>query len=45
MVNLIDPGIAWRPLTFLVLKAEYLIEDHPSQESPPGFKSSVAILF
>lgn len=44
-VNLVDLGIAYKPLPYLVLKAEYLIADHPAAAEPPGFKSSVAVLF
>ena len=38
-------GLAYKPYPWLVLKAEYLAADHPVDESPPGFKSSIAILF
>ncbi len=44
-VNLVIPGIAYKPLPYIVLKAEYLIADHPAPESPAGFKSSFAMLF
>lgn len=44
-VNLIDPGIAYKPLPYVVIKAEYLFADRHSTESPPGFASSVALLF
>jgi hypothetical protein len=44
-VNLIVPALAWKPRPYLVLKGEYLIADHIAEESPPGFKCSVAILF
>jgi hypothetical protein len=44
-VNLVIPGVAWKPRPYLVLKAEYLIADHRAEESPPGFKCSVAVLF
>jgi hypothetical protein len=44
-VNFVVPGLAWKPRSYLVLKAEYLIADHRAEESPPGFKCSVAILF
>ncbi len=44
-VNLFALGLAYKPLPPLVLKAEYLLADHPAQESPPGFKCSLAILF
>ena len=38
-------GLAWKPLPYVVIKAEYLFSDHRAEESPPGFKSSVAVLF
>jgi hypothetical protein len=38
-------GLAWKPLPYVILKAEYLFSDHRAEESPPGFKSSVAVLF
>jgi hypothetical protein len=38
-------GLAWRPFPYLVLKAEYLTSHERAAESPPGFKSSVALLF
>jgi hypothetical protein len=44
-VDLGVTGLAWRPVPYLVLKAEYLFSDRRAAESPPGFKSSVAILF
>ncbi len=44
-VNLIILGLAFKPLPYVVLKAEYLLADHPAAESPPGIKSSVAVLF
>jgi hypothetical protein len=44
-VNLIDLGVAYKPLPFIVLKAEYLIADHRAEAEPPGFKSSLAVLF
>ncbi|MFI5396094.1 MAG: hypothetical protein ACHQ9S_11220 [Candidatus Binatia bacterium] len=43
--NLVIPGFAYRPAPYLLLKAEYLIADHPVEESPPGFKFSFAFLF
>lgn len=43
--NLFVTGIAYRPRPWLLLKAEYLAADHPAEEEPSGFKSSVAILF
>ena len=44
-VNLFITGLAFKPVPYVVLKAEYLFADHPAEESPPGFKSSFAILF
>jgi hypothetical protein len=44
-VNLGVGGLAWKPLPYLVLKAEYLFADHRVEESPAGVKSSVAVLF
>ena len=43
--NLMVFGLAWRPWTPLVVKAEYLVADHRVEESPPGIKGSVAFLF
>ena len=44
-VNLVVLGVAYKPAAFMILKAEYLIADRRAEESPPGFKSSLAILF
>jgi hypothetical protein len=44
-VNLVILGLAYKPAPFAILKAEYLIADHRAAESPPGFRSSFAILF
>ena len=44
-LNLVVLGVAFRPTHYFVLKAEYLIADHPSENSPPGLKSSLAVLF
>jgi hypothetical protein len=38
-------GIDWAPRPYLLFKSEYLFSDHRAEESPPGFKSSVAVLF
>jgi hypothetical protein len=43
--NLFVPGLAFKPVPYIVLKGEYLIADHRVEESPPGFKASFAILF
>jgi len=44
-IHLVDLGIAYRPLPFLLLKAEYLIASRSSDLAEPGFKSSVSLLF
>jgi hypothetical protein len=44
-VSLGVAGLAWRPRPYLILKAEYLFADRRVEESPPGFESSVAVLF
>ena len=44
-VNIGVAGLAFKPLPYLLLKVEYLFADERCEESPPGFKSSVAILF
>ena len=38
-------GLAWRPRPYLVFKTEYLFTSHRAEESPPGFRASVAVLF
>ncbi len=43
--NLVVTGLAWKPWPAFVVKGEYLAADHPNEESPPGFKASVAVLF
>ena len=44
-VNLIVTGLAFKPVPYVALKAEYLFADHVAHDSPPGVKTSVAILF
>jgi hypothetical protein len=44
-VNLIVTGLAFKPVPYVVLKAEYLFADHVAVDSPPGVKASIAILF
>jgi hypothetical protein len=44
-VNIVDLGVAYKPAPPIIVKAEYLIADHRAEQSPPGFKCSVAILF
>lgn len=38
-------GLAWRPFPYLIVKTEYLFSRNRAEESPPGFRSSVALLF
>ncbi len=44
-VNLVVVGLAYKPVSFAVFKVEYLAADHRAEASPPGFKSSAAVLF
>jgi hypothetical protein len=44
-IHLVDLGIAYRPMSFLLLKAEYLIASRSSDLAEPGFKSSISLLF
>ena len=44
-VDIAVAGFAWKPVPYVILKAEYLFSHHRAEESPPGFKSSVAVLF
>ena len=44
-VNLFVAGLAYKPRPWVVVKLEYLAADHPAEASPPGFKSSLAVLF
>lgn len=44
-VNLVVLGLAYKPWPYVVLKGEYLIADHRAERSPPGVKTSLAILF
>ena len=38
-------GLAYKPLPYVVVKAEYLFSNHRTEEEPPGVKTSLAILF
>jgi hypothetical protein len=44
-VNLFDLGLAWVPVPYLRLKADYLIADHRNKTSSAGLRASVSILF
>jgi hypothetical protein len=44
-VNLFDLGLAWTPISYLRLKADYLIADHRGELASPGLRMSVSILF
>ena len=44
-IDLFDAGLAWRPLPFLILKADYLSVNRSSQFASPGFQASFALLF
>lgn len=44
-VNLVVAGAAWKPWDPVIVKVEYLVADHRVADSPPGVKSSVAVLF
>jgi len=44
-VNLFDLGIAWVPVPYLRLKADYLIADHRDKRAEPGLYMSFSILF
>jgi hypothetical protein len=45
-IDLYDAGVAWRPLPFLILKADYLFANRSSPEfASPGFRASFALLF
>jgi hypothetical protein len=44
-INLFDLGLAWVPVPYLRLKADYVIADHLSELSSPGLRMSVSILF
>jgi hypothetical protein len=44
-LDLVVSGLAYKPWDFAVFKLEYLAADHRSADSPPGFKTSFALLF
>jgi hypothetical protein len=44
-IDLYDAGLAWRPLSFLILKADYLFANRSSEFASPGFQGSFALLF
>ncbi len=45
-IDLYDAGLAWRPLSILILKADYLFANRFSPEfADPGFRASFALLF
>ncbi len=44
-VDLFDLGLAWVPVPYLRLKADYVIADHLDELSSPGLRMSVSILF
>jgi hypothetical protein len=44
-LQLYDAGLAWRPISFLILKADYLSANHSSESDRPGFRSSLSLLF
>lgn len=44
-VNLFDLGVAWVPVPYLRLKADYLIADHRDERAEPGLRMSFSILF
>ena len=44
-LNLFDLGLAWEPLPYLRLKADYLIADHRDELAEPGLRLSFSLLF
>jgi hypothetical protein len=44
-LNLFDLGLAWVPVPYLRLKADYLIADHRDELASPGLRMSFSILF
>ena len=44
-LELYDVGVAWRPIPFLILKADYLFANHSSESERPGIRSSLSLLF
>ena len=44
-VNVMTIGVAFRLLPTVVVKAEYQVADRLTKVEPPGFRSSIAVLF
>lgn len=44
-LDLYDLGVAWRPISFLILKVDYLVASRHSQLANPGIYGSIALLF
>ncbi len=44
-LHLFDVGVAWRPLSFLILKADYLLANRRSRVDPAGVRASASLLF
>jgi hypothetical protein len=44
-LNLFDLGLAWTPVPYLRLKADYLIADHRDELAEPGLRMSFSLLF
>ncbi|MGH7859423.1 MAG: hypothetical protein ACREQY_19025, partial [Candidatus Binatia bacterium] len=44
-VDLFDVGLAWVPVYYLRLKADYRFADHFDDLAAPGFRSSLSVLF
>lgn len=44
-LNMFDFGLAWRPVSFLIFKADYRVQDRTSSLVPAGFQASASILF
>jgi hypothetical protein len=45
VLHLFDIGVAWRPLSFLILKADYLLANRHSDVDHAGVRASVSLLF
>lgn len=44
-INLFDLGVAWVPLPYFRVKADYLIADHHNERAAPGLRLSFSLLF
>ena len=44
-LNPVDAGVAWFPKANLLLKADYLLTDHRTDDVAPGIRASVSLLF